>query len=103
MTLALTLLLAMRPLWTDASAAKERPTAPPISIAALVKSSMPAVVGVVATTARGGANHPLREILERMYGQGGGGPRGAPVRRIRTGFFHPSDGPDGTNGHLIAW
>jgi hypothetical protein len=65
MTLALALLLAARPLWTDAPRAKERPTGPPSSIAALVKSAMLAVVGIVATTARGG-NDPFREFLERM-------------------------------------
>src|SRR5437763_153089 len=101
MTLALALLLAIRPLWTDAPAAKERPTAPPISIAALVKSSMPAVVGIVATTARGGANDPFREFLERMYGQGGAGPSESPVRGIGTGFFIRSDGLIATNGHVI--
>jgi len=37
MTLALALLLAARPLWTDAPQPKERPTAPPASIAGLVK------------------------------------------------------------------
>jgi len=101
MTLALTLLLAMRPLWTDASAAKERPTAPLISIATLVKSSMPAVVGIVATTARGGGNDPFRDFLERMYGQGGSGPSETPVRGIGTGFFIRSDGLIATNGHVI--
>src|SRR5947207_7417018 len=101
MTLALALLLAIRPLWTDAPAAKERPTPPPISIAALVKSSMPAVVGIVATTARGGANDPFREFLERMYGQGGSGPSETPVRGIGTGFFVRADGLIATNGHVI--
>src|SRR5438309_3761033 len=101
MTLALALLLAIRPLWTDAPAAKERPTAPPVSIAGLVKSSMPAVVGIVATTARGGANDPFREFLERMYGQGGSGPSETPIRGIGTGFFIRSDGLIATNGHVI--
>jgi serine protease Do len=101
MTLALALLLATKPLWIDAPGAKERPTAPPISIAALVKSSMPAVVGIVATTARGGANDPFREFLERMYGQGGSGPSETPVRGIGTGFFIRSDGMIATNGHVI--
>src|SRR5436853_3062140 len=101
MTLALALLLAIRPLWTDAPAAKERPTAPPVSIAGLVKSSMPAVVGIVATTARGGANDPFREFLGRMYGQGGSGPSETPIRGIGTGFFIRSDGLIATNGHVI--
>src|SRR2546423_3636232 len=97
MTLALALLLAIRPLWSDAPAAKERPTAPPISIAALVKSSMPAVGGIVATTPRGGANHPLPEILQRMYRQGGGGPRQNPGPRHRTRLLLPRDGPIATH------
>src|SRR5438477_239657 len=49
-------------LWTEAPALKERPTAPPASIAALVKISMPAVVGIVATTARGGAESDHFEV-----------------------------------------
>jgi serine protease Do len=101
MTLALALLLAAKPLWTDAAAAKERPTAPPSSISSLVKSSMPAVVGIVATTARGGGNDPFREFLERMYGQGGSGPAETPVRGIGTGFFIRADGLIATNGHVI--
>src|SRR5438876_7006286 len=101
MTLALALLLAIRPLWSDAPAAKERPTAPPISVAGLAKSSMPAVVGIVATTARGGANDPFREFRARMYGQGGSGPSETPVRGIGTGFFIRSDGLIATNGHVI--
>ena len=101
MTLALALLLAAKPLWIDAPAQKERPTAPPASIAALVKSSMPAVVGIVATTARGGSTDPFREFLDRMYGQGSGGPVEAPVRGIGTGFFIRADGLIATNGHVI--
>ena len=101
MTLALALLLAAKPLWTDAPAGKERPTSPPASIAALVKASMPAVVGIVATTARAGSNDPFHEFLERMYGQGGGGPSETPVRGIGTGFFVRSDGLIATNGHVI--
>ncbi|HYS07750.1 MAG TPA: trypsin-like peptidase domain-containing protein [Myxococcales bacterium] len=101
MTLALALLLAARPLWTDAPQAKERATAPPASIAALVKVSMPAVVGIVATTARSGSNDPFREFLERMYGQSGGGPSETPVRGIGTGFFVRADGLIATNGHVI--
>ncbi|HZR07449.1 MAG TPA: hypothetical protein VFA79_02625, partial [Myxococcales bacterium] len=69
MTLALALLVAASPLWTDAPTQKERAAAPPASIAALVKTAMPAVVGIVATTARGSSD-PFREFLERMYGQG---------------------------------
>src|SRR6266481_405365 len=101
MTLALALLLAAKPLWIDAPTQKERPTAPPASIAALVKSSMPAVVGIVATTARGGSTDPFREFLDRMYGQGSGGPVEAPVRGIGTGFFIRADGLIATNGHVI--
>jgi Do/DeqQ family serine protease len=101
MTLALVLLLAARPLWTDAPSIKDRPVAPPASIAALVKSSMPAVVGIVATTARGGGNDPFRDFLERMYGQGGSGPAETPVRGIGTGFFIRGDGLIATNGHVI--
>jgi S1-C subfamily serine protease len=101
MTLALALLLAARPFWTDAQPLKERPTAPAPSIAALVKASMPAVVGIVATTARGGSNDPFRDFLERMYGQGGSGPTETPVRGIGTGFFIRSDGLIATNGHVI--
>jgi S1-C subfamily serine protease len=88
-------------LWTEAPALKERPTAPPNSIAALVKASMPAVVGVVATTARGGGEgDPFRDFLERMYGAGSD-PREAPVRGIGTGFFIRSDGLIATNGHVV--
>jgi S1-C subfamily serine protease len=58
-------------------------------------------VGIVATTARGGAD-PFREFLERMYGSGGGGaPSETPVRGIGTGFFIRSDGLIATNGHVI--
>src|SRR5919204_1118311 len=101
MTLALALLLASKTLWTDSPAARERPTAPPSSIAALVKSSMPAVVGIVATTARAGGNDPFRDFLERMYGHGGSGPSETPVRGIGTGFFIRNDGLIATNGHVI--
>ena len=80
----LALVLAAK-LWTDAPRLPERPTAPPTSIAAVVKASMPAVVGIVATTARGD-NDPFRDFLERMYGAGGGGPSETPVRGIGTGF-----------------
>ncbi len=100
MTLALALLVAAKPLWTDAPPLKERPTAPP-SIAALVRAAMPAVVGIVATTARAGSDDPFREFLERMYGQGGGPPSETPVRGIGTGFFIRPDGLIATNGHVI--
>src|SRR5438874_3044197 len=101
MTLALALLLASKMLWIDAPATRERPTAPPSSIAALVKTSMPAVVGIVATTARAGGNDPFRDFLERMYGHGGSGPSEAPVRGIGTGFFIRGDGLIATNGHVV--
>ena len=102
MTLALALLLAAaKPLWTEAPVLKERPTAPPASISALVKASMPAVVGIVATTARGGGSDPFHDFLERMYGQGSGGPSEMPVRGIGTGFFIRADGLIATNGHVI--
>src|SRR5438067_7240978 len=78
----------------------ERPTAPPASIAAVVKASMPAVVGIVATTARGD-NDPFRDFLERMYGAGGGGPSETPVRGIGTGFIIRSDGLIATNGQVV--
>jgi serine protease Do len=88
-------------IWTDASPMKERPVAPPASIAGLVKTSMPAVVGIVATTAHGGENDPFRTFLERMYGSGSGGPSATPVRGIGTGFFIRSDGLIATNGHVV--
>ena len=88
-------------LWTEAPATTPRPTAPPASISQLVKVSMPAVVGIVATTARGNdLNDPFREFLEKMYGSGDG-PREAPVRGIGTGFFIRSDGVIATNGHVV--
>src|SRR5258705_9769474 len=89
MPLALALLLAAKPVWTEAPPVKDRPTGPPAPISALAKSSMPAAVGIVATTARGSGNDPFREFRERMYGQGGGGPSEAPVHRIGTGSFIP--------------
>ena len=103
MTLALALLLAAAApskLWTDAPSGKERPTAPPASIAALVHASMPAVVGIIATTARGTDNDPFHDFLERMYGQGGT-PGEAPVRGIGTGFFIRGDGLVVTNMHVV--
>jgi serine protease Do len=88
-------------LWTEAPVTKERPTAPPASIAALVKASMPAVVGIVATTARGGnEGDPFRDFLERMYGSAADS-REAPVRGIGTGFFIRSDGIIATNFHVV--
>ena len=95
------LLLAAARLWTDAPPVKERPSAPPAAISALVKTAMPAVVGIVATTARGGSDgDPFRDFLERMYGSGAD-PREAPVRGIGTGFFIRSDGLIATNGHVV--
>ena len=95
------LLLAAAKLWTDAPPAKERPSAPPAAISALVKAAMPAVVGIVATTARGGNDgDPFRDFLERMYGAGAD-PREAPLRGIGTGFFIRSDGLIATNGHVV--
>src|SRR5207245_2319022 len=85
----------------DAPATRERPTAPPSSIAALVKTSMPAVVGILAPAARAGGNAPFRDFLERMYGHGGSGPVETPVRGIGTGFFIRNDGLIATNGHVI--
>ena len=102
MTPLFALLLAAKPLWTDAPAPKDRPTAPPPSIAAVVKGAMPAVVGIIATTARAGGNDPFHDFLERMYGSGSGGATSeSPVRGIGTGFFIRSDGLIATNGHVI--
>ena len=92
--------LAAAHLWTEAPALKEAPTAPPASIAALVKAAMPAVVGIVATTARGD-NDPFRDFLERMYGSGGSGPSETPVRGIGTGFLIRADGLIATNTHVV--
>ncbi|HUJ26906.1 MAG TPA: trypsin-like peptidase domain-containing protein [Myxococcales bacterium] len=92
---------AVAHLWTEAPALKEAPTAPPASIAALVKAAMPAIVGIVATTARGGDNDPFREFLERMYGSGSGGPSETPVRGIGTGFLIRADGLIATNTHVV--
>ena len=104
MQLALILLaaaLARLPVWTDAPGQAQRPTAPPLSIVGLVKASMPAVVGIVATTARGAdSTDPFKEFLERMYGAGTSGSE-APVRGIGTGFFIRSDGLIATNGHVV--
>ncbi|HEY6907894.1 MAG TPA: trypsin-like peptidase domain-containing protein [Myxococcales bacterium] len=101
MTPLFALLLAAKPLWTDAPAPRERPTAPPASIAAVVKGAMPAVVGIIATTARAGGSDPFHDFLERMYGSGSGGPSESPVRGIGTGFFIRADGLIATNGHVI--
>ena len=104
-SLALLLIAGAAPakLWTDAPALKERPAAPPASISAMVKASMPAVVGIVATTAREGqAGDPFKDFLERMYGSGGGhDTREAPVRGIGTGFIIRADGLVATNGHVV--
>ena len=86
--------------WTDAPASSPRPTAPPASIAQLVKLAMPAVVGIVAVTARGGSADPFHDFLERMYGSGTA-EREQPVRGIGTGFFVRSDGLLATNGHVV--
>ena len=106
MTLALALAVAAAAaaparLWTDSPAGKERFTAPPASIAALVRGAMPAVVGIIATTARGTDNDPFHDFLERMYGQGGTAPGETPVRGIGTGFFIRSDGLVVTNMHVV--
>jgi serine protease Do len=84
--------------WTDAPGGP-RPTAPPQSIAQLVKQAMPAVVGIVALTARGESRDPFHDFLDRMYGAGG--EREQPVRGIGTGFFIRSDGLIATNGHVV--
>ncbi|HEY6947904.1 MAG TPA: trypsin-like peptidase domain-containing protein, partial [Gemmatimonadales bacterium] len=101
MTPLLALLLAAKPLWTDAPAPRDRPTAPPASIASVVKGAMPAVVGIIATTARAGGSDPFHDFLERMYGSGTGAPSESPVRGIGTGFFIRADGLIATNGHVI--
>src|SRR5438477_509069 len=44
------LVVAAARLWTEAPSVKERPTAPPASIASLVHMSLRAVVAIVATT-----------------------------------------------------
>ena len=88
-------------LWTDAPPARERPFAPP-DIARLVKASMPAVVGIVATTAAPNgieAGDPFKDFLEKMYG--GRLEKSEPVRGIGTGFFIRKDGLIATNGHVI--
>src|SRR4051794_18844323 len=87
-------------LWTEAPVQKERPVAPPASISSLVHAAMPAVVGIVATTARGSDSDPFHDFLERMYGQGGT-PSESPVRGIGTGFFVRADGLIATNMHVI--
>jgi serine protease Do len=84
--------------WTSAPAGP-RPTAPPQSIVQLVKHAMPAVVGIVALTARGESRDPFHDFLDRMYGTGG--EREQPVRGIGTGFFIRSDGLIATNGHVV--
>src|SRR5437763_10798683 len=84
--------------WTDAPIGA-RPTAPPQSIAQLVKQAMPAVVGIVSVTTRGESRDPFHDFLERMYGTGG--QREQPVRGIGTGFFIRSDGLIATNGHVV--
>src|ERR1700694_4874395 len=88
---------APQKLWTEGPALSPRPTAAPVSIATLGKAWMPAVVGIVATTARGGdASDPFRDFLERMYGSGEA-QREAPVRGSGTGFFIRADGATANN------
>jgi serine protease Do len=84
--------------WTEAPAAP-RLTAPPASIAQLVKQAMPAVVGIVAIASRGESQDPFHDFLERMYGSGGENEQ--PVRGIGTGFFIRADGLIATNGHVV--
>ena len=85
--------------WTDAPAGP-RPTAPP-AIPALLKAAMPAVVGIVATTAPGAsAVDPFHEFLEKTYGPTEGR-EPAPVRGIGTGFLIRKDGLIVTNNHVI--
>src|SRR6267378_1842500 len=86
-------------IWTEAPVSAPRPTAPPQSIAQLVKQAMPAVVGIVAVTARGEPQDPFHDFLDRMYGSGA--EREQPVRGIGTGFFVRSDGRVATNGHVV--
>jgi serine protease Do len=87
-------------MWTDAPPAPRLAT-PPL-IPALIKTAMPAVVGIVATTARSGsaADDPFHDFLEKMYGAGGDHDAD-PVRGIGTGFFLRSDGLIATNNHVI--
>src|SRR5919201_3204413 len=84
--------------WTEAPPAS-RLTAPPASIAQLVKQAMPAVVGIVAVATRGESQDPFHDFLDRMYGSGG--EREQPVRGIGTGFFIRADGLIATNGHVV--
>jgi serine protease Do len=86
--------------WTDAPPASPRPTAPPASIAQLVRQSMPAVVGIVALSARGSSD-PFHDFLERMYGSSPSPDAEQPVRGIGTGFFIRADGLVATNGHVV--
>ena len=68
----------------------------------MVKLSMPAVVGIIATTARGGDQaDPFKDFLEKMYGAVPSSGSEAPVRGIGTGFFIRSDGIIATNGHVV--
>jgi Do/DeqQ family serine protease len=86
-------------IWSDAPHGAARSGGPPASIAQLVKQAMPAVVGIVAVTARGEPRDPFHDFLERMYGSGG--EREQPVRGIGTGLFIRSDGLVATNGHVV--
>ncbi|GAC1605663.1 MAG: DegQ family serine endoprotease [Myxococcales bacterium] len=87
-------------MWTDAPQAPRLAT-PPL-IPALLKTALPAIVGIVATTARAGSpsDDPFHDFLEKMYGAGGDR-ESEPVRGIGTGFFIRSDGLIATNNHVI--
>jgi serine protease Do len=85
--------------WTDAPAGP-RPAGPP-AIPALLKAAMPAVVAIVATTARAPSSaDPFHEFLEKTYGPTEGR-EPTPVRGIGTGFLIRKDGLIVTNNHVI--
>ena len=86
-------------MWTDA-APGPRPAGPP-SIPTLLKTAMPAVVGIISTTARSpGQADPFHDFLEKMYGSSDSR-NDQPVRGIGTGFFIRPDGLIATNNHVI--